>query len=645
MEEHKHHHEHEHCECGHHHDHGCSCGCGHDHEHGDNENRTWKIIQIALSVVFMIVGIIFEKQEFNNYVVMGVFLLAYLIVGYEVIWNAIRNLFKGNLFDENFLMALASIFVFICRYLGEDVEYKEAVLIMLLYQIGELLSDIAVDSSHDSVKNLLSMKEVVVHKVVNDETIDIEITDAKVDDIIIVKVGEKIPLDGVIIDGETALDMSSLTGESIPVNKTKNDEILSGSINLTGVITVKVAKTYDNSTVNKILECIENATVSKTQSERFVTRFAKIYTPIVVGLAAIIIVIPFIFKLNVGEWLLKAAVFLVVSCPCAIIISVPLAYFIGIGVASRNGVLMKGSNYLEMLDKMDTILFDKTGTLTKGSLIVKETNIIDLDLLKKVAKIESYSTHPIAKAIAQLFPKLPNYDIKELKEIIGTGIEATINDEHIVISKEAPKGYRQKIKIGSICYVYVNNECKGFICVTDTLKEDSLSAINILHKDGVKTVILSGDSRTNAEEIGRELGIEKVHSNLLPTQKVDILDEYLNNKKGSVGYVGDGVNDAPVIAKSDVGISMGALGSEAAIEVSDIVIMNDSLLSLIRAKEISKKTIRIVKQNIVLVCVVKGLAIILGAFNLLPPELAEFADVGVCLITILNDLRLFRFSK
>ena len=620
-----------------HHDGTCHCGqCQEEKE--ERINRTVKLIQIISAAVFLVLGMLFENNEVIGQYSVIFFVVSYLIVGIEVVFSAFKNLFKGELFDESFLMTLATICAFFVA------EYDEAVIVMLLYQIGEFIEDLAVDNSHKSVEKLLTMKEVSVHKLHQNEFIDSNIMDIRIGDLIQVKPGERIPLDGIIKKGSCNIDSSPLTGESIPIYKKEGEQVLSGSINLDSIIEVEVTTTYDNSTVNKILEYIEKATVSKTKSEKFVTRFAKIYTPIVCGAAVLVVLIPTLFlNATLKSSLYKDCLFLVVSCPCAIVISVPLAYFIGIGVSSKKGVLMKGSNYLEMIDKMDTVLFDKTGTLTKGQLIVKDIKLKDNNYISKIAKIESLSNHPIAKAIASL--SHIDYDVKDFKEISGLGVSAIIDNELIEINNRKPKEIKKISKQGTTVFVYVDNIYIGYILITDSLKDDTLFALSSLNSQGIKTVMVSGDSKENAEGIAKELGINDVHSGLLPTDKVDVLDSYQSGSKGKVGYVGDGINDAPVIAKSDIGFSMGKLGSDVAVDVSDVVIMNDSLKSILNAKEISKKTVRIVYENIIMVILIKAIAMIWGLFGELPMWIAILSDVGVCLLAILNCLRLFRLAK
>lgn len=626
---------------------GCTCSECHDHEHGD-ENRKLKIAQIVIAAVFYIVGMLAEHIEAFGIAInpLYFFIVGYVIVGASVVIGAIKNIFKGNFFDETFLMSVATICAFFVQ------EYSEAVMVMLLFQIGELLQDIAVDNSHKSIKNLLDMKEIVVHKVVGEETEDVEIEKAIVGDIFLVKPGERIPLDGKVVEGTTSLDMSPLSGESIPVEKQIGDEVLSGSINLNGLIKVRAEKAYDESTVNKILECIENATVSKTQSEKFVTKFSKIYTPIVVAAAVLLVAIPSIINpATFSTWLYKACILLVVSCPCALVISVPLAYFIGIGVSSKKGILMKGSNYLEILDKMDTVLFDKTGTLTKGKLsVTKVVSENQKEILDAAALVEKFSTHPIAKAIANMSEEVhKDHEIDNYKEVFGEGIEAVVDGEIVKVGKIGYVGFENQNtseEAGTIVHVSKGGKYLGYIVVSDTVKNDAKTAMSQLKTKGVRTVMVSGDNERNAKSVGDNIGIDDVHYNLLPNQKVEVLDQYLEHKgTGKVGFVGDGINDAPVIAKSDVGIAMGGLGSEAAIEVSDVVVMNDSLSSLVNAKEISKQTIRIVYQNIVMIIVIKSAAMILGIFDALPMWGAVISDVGVCLLAILNALRLFKYAR
>ncbi len=632
------------------HNHGVGCTCGecHDHNHGE-ENRKLKIAQIVIAAIIYALGMVADNVEVVGEIIppLYIFLVGYLIVGLPVVYSALKNIFKGNFFDENFLMSLATICAFFVN------EYSEAVMVMLLYQVGELLQDMAVDNSHKSIKGLLDMKEIIVHRIAsNGEIEDIEIEKANIGDVFLVKPGERIALDGKIVEGETTLDMSPLSGESLPVEKHKDDGVLSGSININGIIKVKVEKVYNESTVNKILECIESATVSKTQSERFVTKFAKIYTPIVVVAAVLLVVIPTILGYPFSDWLYRACTLLVVSCPCALVISIPLTFFIGIGVSSKKGILMKGSNYLELLDKMDTILFDKTGTLTKGKLSISKVVAANQnEIIDTAAIVESYSNHPIAEAIKKSSKEdVAKHKIEDYKEVAGEGIEAKVDGNLIKVGKWAyvsNNSADSSDEIGSIVHVSKNGNYLGYIVVSDTVKDDAALAMTELKSKGIKTVMVSGDNAKNAHSVGDKIGIDQIHSDLLPNQKVEVLDDYLNKRKGEgkVGFVGDGINDAPVIAKSDIGIAMGGLGSEAAIEVSDVVVMNDSLTSLINAKDISKKTVRIVRQNIVMVVVIKVVAMILGAFGELPMWAAVISDVGVCLLAILNSLRLFKYAK
>lgn len=645
-----------------HHDHGCEyCSSEHD-EHEEKHERIKKIIQLGIGAVVFLFAFLSEElgflpngEHFYSTFYFWLYIVAYIILGIEVVIEAFTNLFKGRVFDENFLMSIATITAFFVS------EYHEAVMVMLLYQIGEFLQDIAVDNSHRSVKNLLDMKEVIVHRILENSIENVQITDIKIGDIILVKPGERVPLDGTIIEGKSNLNMSSLTGESLPVFKKEKDNCLSGSINVDSAIKIRIDKEYSESTVSKILECIENTTMSKAESERFVTKFAKIYTPIVVGLAALIVIIPALLKINnpsidVTNWVHTACTFLVISCPCALVISIPLAYFIGIGASSKNGVLMKGSNYLEMLDKMDVLLFDKTGTLTKGSLNVTETSFNKEEnyILEMVAALETYSTHPIAKAIVNY---VENYyssmEVKDFKENLGHGVQGFVNGTKVELTNKKPAKVKKIDKLGSIVYILIDDKFKGYIIVNDTLKDDAHMIMKTLKKEGIKTVMVSGDTKENAEAFGKDLGIDNVHSELLPTEKVDVLDKYLETKKedSKVGFVGDGFNDAPVIAKSDIGISMGKIGSDAAVEVSDVVIMNDSLTSLLTAKEISKSTIKIVKENIIIIIAIKFIAMLfafLDAINVvssMPTWVAVLSDVGVCLLAILNSLRLFKYYK
>jgi len=603
------------------------------------------LIQIIISAILFAIGLLVPFS--NEWITKGIYIVAYLIVGLEIVIKAIENIFKGEVFDEHFLMAVATIGAFAIG------EFPEAVAVMLFYQIGELFQDYAVDKSKESITNLMDIRPDVAVVKRNGKIETVKPETVKIGEEIVVKPGEKIPLDGTIIDGSSMLDTSALTGESVPRSAKIGEKVLSGCINQSGVLTIKVEKEFGESTVSKILDLVENASNKKSKSENFITKFAKIYTPTVVGIAVLLAIIP-PFLLNWGsfsEWLERALTFLVVSCPCALVISIPLGFFGGIGGASRKGVLIKGSNYLELLSKTDIFVFDKTGTLTEGVFEVQKINPVDIseeELLKIAAYAESYSNHPISASIKKAYQKEINQEIIEkTEEISGKGIVSQIENKTVVIGNNKimqEKGieYKESNDIGTILYVAINNKFAGSIVIADKIKEDAKQTIQGLKRNTVsKTVMLTGDKKEIAEKVAKQIEIDEVYTDLLPDQKVEKVEELMKQKteKGKLAFVGDGINDAPVLAISDIGIAMGGLGSDAAIEAADIVIMNDKPSKILEAIKISNKTMRIVKQNIIFAISVKILVLILGACGIATMWEAVFADVGVSFIAILNSLR------
>ena len=603
------------------------------------------LIQIIISAILFAIGLLVPFS--NEWITKGIYIVAYLIVGLEIVIKAIKNIFKGEVFDEHFLMAVATIGAFAIG------EFPEAVAVMLFYQIGELFQDYAVDKSKESITNLMDIRPDVAVVKRNGKLETVKPETVKIGEEIVVKPGEKIPLDGTIIDGSSMLDTSALTGESVPRSAKIGEKVLSGCINQSGVLTIKVEKEFGESTVSKILDLVENASNKKSKSENFITKFAKIYTPTVVGIAVLLAIIP-PFLLNWGsfsEWLERALTFLVVSCPCALVISIPLGFFGGIGGASRKGVLIKGSNYLELLSKTDIFVFDKTGTLTEGVFEVQKINPVDIseeELLKIAAYAESYSNHPISASIKKAYQKEINQEIIEkTEEISGKGIVSQIENKTVVIGNNKimqEKGieYKESNDIGTILYVAINNKFAGSIVIADKIKEDAKQTIQGLKRNTVsKTVMLTGDKKEIAEKVAKQIEIGEVYTDLLPDQKVEKVEELMKQKteKGKLAFVGDGINDAPVLAISDIGIAMGGLGSDAAIEAADIVIMNDKPSKILEAIKISNKTMRIVKQNIIFAISVKILVLILGACGIATMWAAVFADVGVSFIAILNSLR------
>lgn len=612
------------------------------------KKRTIKILVALIIYIIAIAG------NFTNIWIKDIlFIISYLIVGLSILKKAVRNIFRGKVFDENFLMAVATLGAF-----GVG-EFPEAVAVMLFYQVGELFQSYAVNKSRKSISSLMDIRPDYANVIRDEKEEKIDPDEVKIGEIIVVKPGEKIPLDGVIIEGTTMLDTKALTGESVPVEVKKDDEVLSGSINESGKILVKVSKEYGESTVSKILDLVENASNKKSKSENFITKFAKYYTPTVVIIAVILAIVPpFIFKgTSFTEWFYRALSFLVVSCPCALVISIPLSFFGGIGGASKMGILIKGSNYLEALASTEIAVFDKTGTLTKGVFEVQkiETNNIDKDeLLEIVAYAENYSNHPIAKSIKNAYKKnIDKNRIKDINEISGRGIKVTVDDKNVLIGNEKLMEenkikYTKSEDIGTMLYIAINNEYKGLIIISDEIKEDSLGLFKDLKNLGVKkTVMLTGDKKTVGEDVGEKLGLDEVYTELLPDEKVEKVESLMQEKseKGKLVFVGDGINDSPVLAMSDIGIAMGALGSDAAIEAADVVIMTDEPSKIVEAIGLSRKTMEIVKENIVFAITVKILVLILTAFGLSTMWEAVFADVGVSVIAIINALRMLRVKQ
>mgnify|MGYP000914938993 FL=1 len=588
--------------------------------------------------------------DFKGALALILFVASYLLIGGKVVLTAIKNIARGQLFDENFLMTVATIGAFSIS------EYPEAVAVMLFYEIGETIQGYAVNKSRSSISSLMDIRADYANIIIDGKEKKVSPETVKVEDVILVKPGEKVPLDGVVIEGESFIDTSALTGESVPRKIVPNDEILSGGINTSGLLKVKVTKKFGESTVSRILEMVENAASKKADTEKFITKFAKVYTPIVVVLAILIAVIPSIFIKDAlfSTWLYRALVFLVVSCPCALVVSVPLGFFAGIGGASKKGVLVKGSNYLELLKDLETVVFDKTGTLTEGVFSVTEINTNGIDkekLIEVAAMAESFSNHPIAISIIKEYGKeIDKEVIKEYKEISGHGIKAVINNEEVLVGNSKLMNefnilYNEVDSIGTVVYCAINGEFKGSIVISDKIKENAVEALINLKKAGVKkTVMLTGDNKKTAYKVGEKINIDEVHSELLPLDKVREVEELLkrSNKNGKLAFVGDGVNDAPVLARADIGIAMGGIGSDAAIEAADIVLMKDDINALVDAINVSKKTNKILWQNIVFALGIKILVMVLGTFGIANMWTAVFADVGVTIIAIINSTRCFR---
>jgi len=693
---HEHSHEHDSCGCHEHSHEHSSCGC-HEHSHnaheehccehceaklhGDNTVSRSLIIRIAVSAVLFAVGFFLPFDEsadigsLGGLLTLAYYLWTYLIIGYDVLLDAAKNIRKGQIFDEQFLMAIATIGAFAIG------DYAEGVAVMLFYQVGDMFQTMAVGKSRRSIASLMDIRPDYAIVLRDGAELRVAPEDVTPGDLILVKPGEKIPLDGIVVSGNSSINTAALTGESLPQNVAADSRVLSGSINLDGLLTIRTESNYAESTVSKILELVEHASSKKTKVESFITRFSRYYTPFVVlGALLLATVPPLLFQQSFSEWLHRGLVFLVVSCPCALVVSVPLSFFGGIGGASRKGILIKGSSYLELLSKVDTIVFDKTGTLTKGSFtvskIVSET-VTEEELLQLAAAAESHSTHPIARCIVEASQKASidstsqdelkktdtpdNYSVAEVHEIAGKGIRATINDKVYSLGNAAlvtelgitPPAIGD---CGTVIYIAEENTYLGYLLIADELKPDTASALSALKQTGIKkTVMLTGDNKTIAYAIADEIAsklpktvtannpLDEIHAELLPQDKVSIVEQLLDTAKthssGQIAFVGDGINDAPVLARADVGIAMGGIGSDAAIESADIVLMDDKLTKLPAAIAIAKKTMNIVRQNIWFALLAKAVILVLGALGIANMWIAVFGDVGVMLLAVLNAMR------
>ena len=614
--------------------------CEHHHEHED-ENKKSPLLRIGLAIAVFLCGTFLPVEGVVKFVV---FFVAYLIAGGDILLKAFRNIIKGEVFDENFLMSIATLGAFSIK------EFPEAVMVMILYQVGEYFQDKAVDKSRKSISTLMDIRPDYANVEQNGELVKKSPDTVNVGDVIVVKTGEKIPLDGVVVDGSAVVDTSALSGESLPRSLKVGDNAISGCINTNGVIKIKVSKKFEESTVSKILELVENASKNKSKAENFITKFAKIYTPAVVLGAVLLVVIPLMFGGVFSVWFQRALTFLVISCPCAIVISVPLGFFAGIGGASRVGILVKGSAYVEALSRPYAVVFDKTGTLTKGSFVVTEFNSVGIskeELIEISAKAEAYSNHPIALSIKKAYGKpIDNQEISDVEEIAGNGVKVLLNGEEILVGnlKLMEKfGVTCNVSnaVGTVVYVAKNRIFVGHIVISDELKDDSAEGVKVLKNLCDKVVMLSGDGFSAVQNVAQKLGIDDFYAQLLPENKVEKLEEIIVEKprKKSVIFVGDGINDAPVLMRADIGIAMGGLGSDAAIEVADVVIMDDKISKVSLAIKLAKRTMTIVSQNIIFALGVKALFLICGALGFVTMWGAVFADVGVTLIAVLNSLR------
>lgn len=609
-----------------------------------------KEVIIIISAILFVITLFVKMNQTLQLILM---LVAYILLGKDTVLKAIKNVEKGDFFDENFLMTVATLGAIMIG------EYPEAVAVMLFYEVGELFQSYAINKSRKSIADMMDIKPEYANVIRDNKSQKIDPDEVQIGETIEIKPGERVPLDAIIIKGESTLDTSALTGESIPVEVREGAAILSGCININALIIAKVTKEYFDSTVNKVLDLVENAASKKSTSERLITRFAKIYTPIVIGLAILLAILPPVIsgEYNFRLWIFRALSFLVVSCPCAFVISIPLSFFSGIGAASRAGVLIKGGNYLEALSKVDTVVLDKTGTLTKGvfnvqKVIVVDKNIKEDKFISLVAMAESGSNHPISKSIQKYYNKEINTNsINSIKEISGKGIEAVIDNKKILVGNEKLINVPKNISIddiGTILYVEIDNKFTGYIIISDEIKKDSQKAIKGLKNMGIKkTIMLTGDVEKVAKKVGEDLGIDEIYTNLLPQDKVSKFEEIIKNKnsKGNVVFVGDGINDAPVLARADVGIAMGAMGSDAAIEAADVVIMTDEPSKIVTAIKSSKKTMKIAMQNIILAFGVKAIALILSALGITDMWMAVFADTGVTILAVLNSFRALKIEN
>ncbi|HFD1792723.1 TPA: heavy metal translocating P-type ATPase [Enterococcus faecium] len=607
-------------------------------EHGNEKERN-TLFRILFSLAGIALLLLFD---FNEPIRLIGYLLIYLLIGYDVVKKAVMNIVKGKIFDENFLMSVATIGAMLIG------EYPEAVAVMLFYQIGEYFQGLAVSHSRKSIRELMAIRPETAHVQTAEGLMTVNPEDVQIGQFVLVKPGERVPLDGTIIEGESLVDTSALTGESVPKSVYVGETVLSGFINKNKPFLVQVEKSYENSTISKLLELVENASSKKAPAENFITKFARYYTPVVVGLAVLLAVLPplVVSGAAFSEWIYRALTFLVISCPCALVISVPLSFFGGIGGASKIGVLVKGSNYLELLAQTETVVFDKTGTLTKGDFSIQtiDTKIDPKIFMQYVASAEQFSTHPIAQSVLEGYagPLLPTANIQEFA---GEGILAEVDGKQVLVGNHKLMerfeiSFPSSQEIGTLLYLAIDQSYSGYLVIADTLKEDAVDALVQLKQAGMKnTVMLTGDSKKIADHIGKQVGVDKIYSELLPEDKVQRLEEILQSNNKKTAFVGDGINDAPVLARADVGIAMGGLGSDAAIEAADVVIMNDQPSKIAEAIHLAKKTLKIVKQNIVFAIGIKILVLSLGAFGFASMGDAVFADVGVTVLAVLNAMR------
>jgi Cd2+/Zn2+-exporting ATPase len=660
-----HHHEHECCSGEHHHDHE---GCGEHHHHHYEDGLKQQIIKLTVTMVLLVAAVIIEKRcDLTTWQFLLIYLIPYLLVGFDTLKEAAEGLAHGEAFNEHFLMSIATIGALCIGFLpGAEPQFPEAVFVMLFFQIGELFEGYAEGKSRESIAHLMDIRPDVANVERNGQVESVSPETVEVGEIILVRPGEKVPLDGVIIEGNTALNTVALTGESLPRDVAEGDEVISGCVNLSGVIKVYTTKSFGESTVSKIINLVENATENKSKSETFISKFARVYTPVVVFAAIALALLPPLFSGNFSgtfaTWLYRALMFLVVSCPCALVISVPLTFFGGIGGASRKGILVKGSNYMDVLAKVGTVVFDKTGTLTHGQFSVTAVHPEQCDerhLLHLAAHVEHYSTHPIGAALRDAFPDeaTDGCKLSEVEEVAGQGIRAKVEGWTVCVGNTRMMDavgakWHDCHHIGTIVHVAIDGEYAGHIVINDKVKDDSAKAIAELKSLGVtRTVMLTGDRKEVGEDVAQRLGLSEYHAELLPADKVAYVDELLNAKRAiervdtwvspysQLAFVGDGINDAPVLARADVGIAMGGLGSDAAIEAADVVLMDDKPSKVALAIKIARRTLRIAKQNVWFAISVKIVVLVLATFGIATMWMAVFADVGVTVLAVLNAMR------
>ena len=637
--------EHAHCE-------HCHEEHGHHHHHHEEEEGHGRLVKIIVAAVLLVAAIIVEKNTgWETWQYLLLFLVPYLIVGWDTLKEAAEGLLEGEALSEDFLMSIATLGALGIGFMpGAETQFPEAVFVMLFFQVGELFEEVAEGRSRKSISHLMDIRPDVANVERNGEILSVHPEDVEVGEIIVIRPGDKVPMDGTVIEGTSSLDTVALTGESVPRSIREGDEILSGCVNLSGVLRVKTSKAFGESTAAKILELVEHAAERKSRSESFITRFARIYTPIVVALALVVAIIPGLITGEWATWIYRGLLFLVVSCPCALVISVPLTFFGGLGGASRKGILIKGSNLLDTLSKLETVVFDKTGTLTEGVFEVTAVHPEKLDrkeLLHLAAHVERHSSHPIAMALRNAYPdEQDDCTVEDVQETAGHGIIASVNGRRVAVGNDKlmtgiGAAWRPCHHEGTVVHVAIDGEYAGHIVISDRIKEDAADAVAALKEQGIKrTVMLTGDSAKVAEAVAGKIGLDEFHAELLPAGKVEKVESLLG--EGRLAFVGDGINDAPVLSRADVGIAMGALGSDAAIEAADVVLMDDKPSKIAQAVRIARRTLRIARENIIFAIGIKVLVLVLATFGLATMWMAVFADVGVTVLAVLNAMRALR---